>query len=103
MSDVLRIDDRTPRVRALSLDRSWRMPRALYDLLSGRRTTGREAGRTGLASLKCAARRAPELPMHDGLVLERRMQFCDRHELPAMALSDTRFAAGNAAPHEEKS
>jgi enoyl-CoA hydratase/carnithine racemase len=108
------------------------LPRALYSLLSGRRMSGREAERIGLAalavpgaelqatvmqlaqeiaeadphalaSLKYTARRAPELPLHDGLALERWMQFRYRHESPAMAAGVTRFAAGNAGPHEEKS
>lgn len=99
--------------------------RALYYLLSGRRMTGREAERIGLAALavpadaliptvmqlaqeiaqadpqalagmKYAARRALELPLRDGLALERWMQFRYRQESPAMAAGVHRFAAGDS-------
>jgi len=100
--------------------------RALYYLLSGRRMSGREAERIGLAalavpgpeltttvmelaceiaradaqalaSMKFTARRALDLPLKDGLALERWMQFRYRHESPAMAAGVNQFAAGSGA------
>jgi enoyl-CoA hydratase/carnithine racemase len=97
--------------------------RALYYLLSGRRMSGREAERIGLAALavpgaelkttvmelaneiaradphalaamKFTARRAMELPLKDGLALERWMQFRYRNESPAMVAGVQQFAAG---------
>lgn len=105
--------------------------RALYYLLSGRRMTGREAERIGLAALsvpadqlqatvmdlaqeiaradphalagmKATARRALELPLADGLALERWVQFRYRQESPALAAGVQRFAAGGGSAHEEK-
>lgn len=105
--------------------------RALYYLLSGRRMSGREAERIGLAalavpgeqlqatvmalaqeiaqadphalaSMKYTARRALELPLQDGLALERWMQFRYRNESPAMAAGVMRFAAGGSALESEK-
>lgn len=89
------------------------LSRALYWLLTGRRMTGREAERIGLAalavpasmlesatmqlaediartdaqalaSMKFMARRALELPINDGLALERWMQFRYRNESASM-------------------
>ena len=100
--------------------------RALYYLLSGRRMSGREAERIGLAALavpgpeltatvmelaseiaqadphalanmKFMARRSLELPLKDGLALERWMQFRYRHESPAMVAGVRQFAAGAGA------
>lgn len=100
--------------------------RALYYLLSGRRMSGREAERIGLAalavpgseltatvmdlaseiaqadpqalaSMKLMARRSLELPLKDGLALERWMQFRYRHESPAMLAGVQQFAAGAGA------
>ena len=108
--------------------------RALYYLLSGRRMSGREAERIGLAALavpsaeltstvmqlaseiasadphalanmKFTARRAIDLPLKDGLALERSMQFRYRYESPAMVSGVKQFAAGTgdsrpqAVPH----
>lgn len=104
--------------------------RALYYLLSGRRMTGREAERIGLAalavpagelqatvmqlaqeiaqadpqalaSMKHTARRALELPLSDGLALERWMQFRYRQESPAMAAGVQQFAAGGGTAPKE--
>ncbi|MEN9885824.1 MAG: hypothetical protein RL758_402 [Pseudomonadota bacterium] len=101
--------------------------RALYYLLSGRRMSGREAERIGLAALavpaaellpavmalaqeiaqadphalanmKYAARRALELPLRDGLALERWLQFRYRNESPAMLAGVQRFAASGKPP-----
>ncbi len=100
--------------------------RALYYLLSGRRMSGREAERIGLAalavpgaeltatvmalareiaqadrhalsSMKFTARRALELPLKDGLALERWAQFRYRQESRAMVASVREFAAGSGA------
>lgn len=100
--------------------------RALYYLLSGRRMSGREAERIGLAALavpgaelsdtvmvlareiaqadphalanmKSMARRSLDLPLQDGLALERWTQFRYRHESPAMAAGVRQFAAGTGA------
>lgn len=98
------------------------LPRALYYLLTGRRMTGREAERIGLAALavpgpeldaatlrlaeelactdphalaamKSLARRALELPLKDGLSLERWTQFRYRSESPSLAAGVQAFAA----------
>lgn len=103
------------------------MARAMYYLITGRRMSGREAERIGLASLavpgneleattlrlaqeiaesdphalasmKFMARRALELPLQDGLQMERWMQFRYRNESPAMLAGVHRFVAGNASP-----
>ena len=100
--------------------------RALYYLLSGRRMSGREAERIGLAALavpgaelnatvmelaseivqadpyalanmKFTTRRALDLPLKDGLALERWMQFRYRHESSAMLAGVQEFAAGGGA------
>lgn len=100
--------------------------RALYYLLSGRRMSGREAERIGLAALavpgtelmatvmelaneiaqadphalagmKFTARRALELPLKDGLALERWTQFRYRNESPAMVAGVQQFAVGAGA------
>jgi enoyl-CoA hydratase len=102
--------------------------RALYYLLSGRRMSGREAERIGLAalavpaaeltattmqlaqeiaqadphalaSMKSVARRALELPLKDGLALERWTQFRYRHESTAMS-DGVRHFAGGVAPRD---
>ena len=100
------------------------LPRALYYLLSGRRMTGRDAERIGLAALavpaaelesatlrlaeeiaradphalaamKSMARRSFELPLKDGLMLERWTQFRYRNESPSLAAGVHEFAKGN--------
>lgn len=97
--------------------------RAMYYLLTGRRMTGREAERLGLVSLavpgdrleaetmalaaeiaradphalsgmKTMVRRGLELPLSDGLWLERWMQYRYRNESPSLAASVNAFAAG---------
>lgn len=109
------------------LPRKIGMARAMYYLTTGRRMNGREAERIGLASLavpgselaaatlalaqdiaasdahalasmKFMARRALELPLKDGLQMERWMQFRYRNESPAMLAGVQRFVAGNASP-----
>ena len=99
------------------------LSRALYYLLTGRRMSGREAERIGLAALavpgaeleavtlglaqeiaavdphalaamKSTARRSPEVPLRDGLALERWAQFRYRNESPAMVAGVQAFAAG---------
>lgn len=104
------------------LPRMLGLPRAMYYLVTGRRMTGRDAERMGLASLavptaeldattmqlaeeiartdacalasmKFAARRALELPLKDGLRLERWMQIRYRNESPAMVAAVHDFAA----------
>ena len=47
-----------------------------------------------LANMKVAARRSFELPLRDGLALERWMQFRYRSESPAMVQAVSQFAAG---------
>jgi enoyl-CoA hydratase/carnithine racemase len=98
------------------------LPRALYYLLTGRRMTGHEAHRLGLAalavpaaelesataqlaeeiaatdphalaSMKSMARRSLELPLKDGLWLERWTQFRYRQESPALTAGVQTFAA----------
>ena len=98
------------------------LPRALYYLLTGRRMTGREAERIGLAALavpaadlesttlrlaediaapildalaamKAMARRSLELPLKDGLWLERWTQFRYRNESPSLTAGVQAFAA----------
>lgn len=97
------------------------LPRALYYLLSGRRMTGREAQQMGLvamavpaaqleaetlrlaqelartdaaalAAMKSLARRALELPLKDGLALERWTQYRYRTASPALAQGVRGFA-----------
>jgi enoyl-CoA hydratase/carnithine racemase len=94
----------------------------LYYLLTGRRMTGREAERIGLAALavpgadlesatlrlaeeiaradplalaamKSIARRSLELPLKDGLSLERWTQFRYRNESPSLTAGVHAFAA----------
>ncbi len=106
------------------LPRKIGLARAMYYLTTGRRMSGREAERIGLAtlavpdaelaaatlalageiaqsdahalaSMKYMARRAMELPLKDGLHLERWMQFRYRSESPAMLAGVRNFAAGN--------
>lgn len=98
------------------------LPRAMYYLVTGRRLTGRDAERIGLASLavpaaeldaatlklaeeiaradghalaamKFMARRALEIPLKDGLAMERWMQHRYRVESPALAAGVHNFAA----------
>jgi enoyl-CoA hydratase/carnithine racemase len=93
----------------------------LYYLVTGRLMTGREAERMGLAalavpaaeletatlqlasdiaqsdpralaSMKYMARRALELPIQDGLALERWTQYRYRNESPSMLQSVNEFA-----------
>ena len=114
------------------LPRKLGFPRAMYYLVTGRRMTGREAERMGLASLvvpadelasatlelaqdiaktdpyalaamKSTARRALELPLKDGLALERWAQIRYRNESPSMHASVYAFAAqGNNTTLEKK-
>lgn len=103
------------------LPRKLGLPRAMYYLLTGRRMRGGEAERMGLVSLavpgpelqaatmqlaqeiagrdpyalaamKHLARRSLELPLQDGLQLERWMQYRYRNESPALAESVRNFA-----------
>ena len=103
------------------LPRKLGLPRALYYLLTGRCMSGREAERVGLAALavpsdkllsatlelaieiartdayalaamKMMARRALELPLKDGLALERWSQFRYRNESPSLQASVQAFA-----------
>jgi enoyl-CoA hydratase len=100
------------------------LARAMFYLVSGRRMSGREAERVGLAclavphgeldettlalareiaqadahalaSMKSMARRAMELPLKEGLQMERWMQFRYRNESPAMLAGVRRFVAGD--------
>lgn len=112
------------------LPRKLGFPQAMYYLVTGRRMTGLDAERLGLASLavpgdqlasatlelaqdiartdshalaamKMTTRRSLELPLRDGLALERWAQFRYRHESPAMLASVHAFAAhGNEANQE---
>jgi enoyl-CoA hydratase len=104
------------------LPRKLGLPRALYYLITGRTMSGREAERIGLAAMavpadvlhstalalaseiaavdahalaamKAIARRALELPLEDGLALERWAQFRYRNESPALRASVQSFAA----------
>jgi enoyl-CoA hydratase/carnithine racemase len=97
--------------------------RAMYYLLTGRRMTGKEAERIGLASLavpgdrleietialaeeiaradpyalanmKTMIRRGLELPLSDGLWLERWMQYRYRNESPSLVASVRQFGSG---------
>jgi enoyl-CoA hydratase/carnithine racemase len=99
----------------------------MYYLVTGRRMSGREAERIGLASLavpgselesvtlalaqeiahsdphalaamKFMARRALELPLKDGLQMERWMQFRYRNESPSMLAGVHRFVSGDQPP-----
>lgn len=109
------------------------LPRAMYYLLSGRTMDGREAERIGLAaqcwsaaelqeqavalateiartdahalaSMKQCARRALEIPLTEGLALERWTQFRYRQESPALQASVQAFAAPRTAvPGDERS
>jgi len=101
------------------------LSRALYYLVSGRMMSGIEAERIGLAcvavpaellereslhladdiaradahalaAIKALARRALELPLRDGLQLERWQQFRYRNESPALLHSVRQFAAGSS-------
>ena len=101
------------------------LPRAMYYLVTGRRMTGREAADMGLAALavsaseldtatqllaseisgsdahalaamKSMARRSLELPLKDGLALERWMQHRYRTVSPSLAASVMNFAAKGA-------
>lgn len=103
------------------LPRKLGMPRALYYLLTGRSMSGHEAERIGLAalavpadalaaatlelaheiaaiddhalaSMKMVARRALDLPLKEGLALERWAQFRYRNESPALQASVHAFA-----------
>lgn len=107
------------------LPRKIGMARAMYYLVTGRSMTGREAERIGLASfavpggelqaataalaqdiaqgdpqalasMKFMARRALELPLQDGLQMERWMQFRYRTESPAMLAGVHRFVGDGA-------
>ena len=109
------------------LPRKIGIARAMYYLVTGRRMSGREAERIGLASLavpgselqavtlalaqeiaqsdphalatmKFMARRALELPLKDGLQMERWMQFRYRNESPAMLAGVQRFVSGDTPP-----
>lgn len=108
------------------LPRKIGMARAMYYLITGRRMNGREAERIGLASMavpgpeletatlalakdiaesdahalasmKFMARRSLELPLKDGLQMERWMQFRYRSESPAMLAGVQRFVSGKAS------
>jgi enoyl-CoA hydratase len=107
------------------------LARGLFYLLTGRRMSGREAERIGLAALavpageleaatlalareiaqtdphalaamKFMARRSVELPLKDGLAMERWMQFRYRNESPSMVENVHRFASGGKAPGETR-
>lgn len=106
------------------LPRKIGLARAMYYLVTGRRMTGREAERMGLASLavsgdeldaatlqlaaeiaridadalaamKLMTRRGLEMPLNDGLAMERWMQYRYRTELPTLAASVHAFAQRN--------
>lgn len=114
------------------LPRRLGLSRALYFLLTGRTMSGREAVQAGLAALavpagelpsatlelaaeiartdaqalaamKAMTRRALELPLRDGLALERWSQFRYRNESPSLQASVRAFAAQGSHPHLEKS
>jgi enoyl-CoA hydratase/carnithine racemase len=111
------------------LPRKLGLPRAMYYLVTGRRMSGRDAERMGLASLavpgpeldnatlqlaeeiactdphalaamKYMARRSLELPLNDGLGLERWMQVRYRNESPSLEAGVRRFAErGGSGPN----
>lgn len=103
------------------LPRKIGLARAMYYLVTGRRMTGRDAERMGLASLavsgaeldaatmqlareiartdadalaamKQMTRRALEMPLNDGLTMERWMQYRYRTESPSLVASVQDFA-----------
>lgn len=107
------------------LPRKIGMPRALFYLLTGRRMSGRDAERIGLAamavpadeldaaslelageiaradaralaSMKQMARRSAELPLKDGLQMERWAQFRYRTASPSLEASVMNFARGGS-------
>ena len=113
------------------LPRKIGLPRAMYYLVTGKLMTGREAEAMGLVSLavpaaelasatmqlareiaekdahalaamKRMARRALEIPLEEGLRLERWMQYRYRNESPTMLASVNAFAGRQAreAPNE---
>lgn len=112
------------------LPRKLGLPRAMFYLVTGRSMSGLEAERIGLAAMtspaeslaantlalaleiartdahalagmKMVARRGLDLPLRDGLALERWTQFRYRHESPAMQASVMDFASkGNNTPAE---
>ncbi|MBN3777097.1 enoyl-CoA hydratase/isomerase family protein [Burkholderia sp. Ac-20345] len=106
------------------LPRKIGLARAMYYLVTGRRMTGRDAERMGLASLavsgaeldaatmqlaaeiaridadalaamKLMTRRALEMPLNDGLAMERWMQYRYRTESPTLVASVQAFAQRN--------
>jgi enoyl-CoA hydratase len=106
------------------LPRKIGLARAMYYLVTGRRMTGRDAERMGLASLavsgdeldaatlqlaaeiaridadalaamKLMTRRGLEMPLNDGLAMERWMQYRYRTESPTLAASVHAFAQRN--------
>ncbi|VWB17977.1 enoyl-CoA hydratase/isomerase family protein [Burkholderia lata] len=106
------------------LPRKIGLARAMYYLVTGRRMTGRDAERMGLASLavsgveldaatmqlaaeiaridadalaamKLMTRRALEMPLNDGLAMERWMQYRYRTESPTLVESVQAFAQRN--------
>jgi enoyl-CoA hydratase/carnithine racemase len=114
------------------LPRRLGLSRALYYLITGRRMTGRDAERMGLAaravpaaelesatmelareiaetdalalaSMKFMARRALELPLDDGLALERWTQFRYRNESTSMLSAVQAFAKGDGGVPSEPS
>ncbi|UQO39483.1 enoyl-CoA hydratase/isomerase family protein [Burkholderia cepacia] len=107
------------------LPRKIGLARAMYYLVTGRRMTGREAERMGLASLavsgdaldaatmqlaceiartdadalaamKLMTRRALEMPLNDGLSMERWMQYRYRTESPSLVTAVHDFAQRDA-------
>jgi len=106
------------------LPRKIGLARAMYYLVTGRRMTGRDAERMGLASLavsgveldaatmqlaaeiaridadalaamKLMTRRGLEMPLNDGLAMERWMQYRYRTESPTLVASVHAFAQRN--------
>ncbi|MEY4139025.1 MAG: hypothetical protein RLZZ371_1207 [Pseudomonadota bacterium] len=113
------------------LPRKLGLPRAMFYLITGRSMSGLEAERVGLAAMtvppenlatatlelatdiartdahalaamKHMARRALELPLKDGLALERWSQFRYRNESPALQASVVAFAAKHIETQLEK-